>query len=172
MPPGSNSASARSPRTRCIEARRFEPASVSSNVPLEKSNAARPTLPGTFVPGSFQRNRPAIIKWMTRNASSSSSQTTRLPSRRMPVTSLPSAACMGGSTERTRNGLARRMRCRRRPTIRGRSACRYSSMSGSSGTYQALTSACHADTRGPSSTSRRMARLATSDRALHVPVRK
>ena len=35
----------------CIDARRFDPASVRTSVPLSKSNAARPILPGSFAPG-------------------------------------------------------------------------------------------------------------------------
>ena len=72
MPPGSSAASAASPRTSCIEARFFELASVKNSVPCANSNDARiifGPMPG-FFPGSRQRRRPAIIRWMTRNRSS------------------------------------------------------------------------------------------------------
>mgnify|MGYP006159512717 CR=1 FL=1 len=41
---------------------RFDPASVSSSVPEGKSNAARPTFPGTAAPRSRHLSRPAIIR--------------------------------------------------------------------------------------------------------------
>ena len=49
-------------------------------------------------------------------------------------TGRPCSAAIGGSTVRTRNGLARRTAVSVRPIVRGRSAARYSSTSGSSGT--------------------------------------
>ncbi len=109
-PPRANCPSPVSPRTRWSEARFFELASVISSVPVEKSNAASPTLPGTFAPRAPQRKRPAIIKWKTRNRSPSSPSTIRLPMRRSSRTVRPSASRSGGSTERSRNGLASRAR--------------------------------------------------------------
>ena len=83
-PPRSNAASDFCPRTRCRLARFLVLASVSSSVPFGKSKAARPTLPGIFSPGGRQRSRPAIIRCRTRNSSSSSSKTIRLPKREKP----------------------------------------------------------------------------------------
>ena len=49
MPPGSIAASAASPSTRWIDARRFVPASVRINVPSSNSNAARANAPRRFL---------------------------------------------------------------------------------------------------------------------------
>src|SRR2546430_8413687 len=68
-PPGSCSRSAASPRTRWSAARRFVPASVMVSVPAEKSNAARPILPGGLAPAGFQCRRPAIMRCSTRKRS-------------------------------------------------------------------------------------------------------
>ena len=64
-PPGSCSASAPAPRTRWMAARFFVPASVMTSVPVLKSKAATPILPGGRAPAAFQCRRPAIIRWMT-----------------------------------------------------------------------------------------------------------
>ena len=132
-PPGSSARSASRPVSTCSDARRVEPASVRISVPCSKSSASRPTRPGTAVPGPFQRNRPAIIRWITRYASPSSAKTTRLPIRSRRTTRRPSAADIGVPTDRRRNGAARRTRSIRRPTTRGPSAWMYRRMSGNSG---------------------------------------
>src|SRR5437899_638003 len=98
-----------------MAARFFVPASVSVSVPVEKSKAARPTLPGTLAPAGFQCSRPAIIRWMTRKRSPSRAKTTRLPSRRRPVTTRPLAAEIGGSNDRSTKGLASLTRSSRAP---------------------------------------------------------
>ena len=64
-PPGSWAASAASPRTRWIDARRRVPASVRVSVPSGKSKAASPTRPGGRAPAGRQWSRPAIIRWIT-----------------------------------------------------------------------------------------------------------
>ncbi len=84
-------------------------------------------------PGTH-RNRPAIIRWITTNRSSSSTQTMRLPSRRRARTRRPSMLDTGGVTDRSRKGLASRTRWSVCPTILELRAWRYSSTSGSSGT--------------------------------------
>src|SRR5262245_60312219 len=117
---------------------RLVPASVRIKVPLSKSMARSPTLPGTFAPRSCQRKRPAIIKWITRNSSPSNSKTIRLPRRWRSRTCAPRRASSGGSMERSRNGLASLTFSTRLPTTRGRSAWRYKRISGSSG-IDALT---------------------------------
>ena len=132
-PPGSSARSAASPRTASSDARRFVPASVISSVPVEKSNAARPILPGGLAPAARHCSRPAIMRWITRNSSSSSAMTIRLPSRRRPTTRRPVSAFSGGSTERRRNGVSRRTRCRVAPAMRRSSASMYTVTSGSSG---------------------------------------
>ena len=102
-----------------MAARRFDPASVRVTVPVEKSSAASPILPGSFAPASFQCSRPAIIRWMSTKSSPSSAITIRLPRRRRPVTARPITSAGGGSTERSTKGLASRMRSSRAPTTRG-----------------------------------------------------
>ncbi len=62
-----------------MDACRFEPASVKIIVPLGKSNAAKPTLPGIAAPRSRQRNRPAIIRCTTMKRSSSRDEDDALP---------------------------------------------------------------------------------------------
>src|SRR5207247_1111431 len=108
-------------------------ASVSSRVPVGKSNDPRPTLAGGLVPSGRHRKRPAIIRWKTRKTSPSISQTMRFPRRLRPRTLRPSAALNGGSTVRRSEGLTMRARSSGWPTMRGASASRYIVMSGSSG---------------------------------------
>ena len=116
-PPRSCSARPAAPRTRYSEARFLGLASVNITVPCSKSNAASPILPGTLVPAGFQRSRPAIIRWITAYRSSSKPITSRLPSRDTPVIVLPTISRTGGSTERSRNGLASRSAFSGRPTV-------------------------------------------------------
>jgi len=61
-PPGSCARNATSSRTKWSEARFLELASVTSSVPLSKSNAASPTLPTSLAPRGRHRSRPAIIR--------------------------------------------------------------------------------------------------------------
>ena len=61
-PPASNSSSASTPRIRWSEARRLFPASVSTSVPVAKSNAARSFRPASVAPGGRQWRRPAIMR--------------------------------------------------------------------------------------------------------------
>src|SRR5919109_4168569 len=70
---------------------------------------------------------------MTTNRSPSRVSTIRLPSRRTPFTTRPTTSESGGCTERSTNGVASRMRSRRAPTTRSRSASTYTVTSGSSG---------------------------------------
>ena len=79
------------PRTRCSDARFFEPASVKSSVPFANSNDASISFGPSpaLAPGSRHRSRPAIIRCMTRNSSSSSAMTMRLPTRKTSRTRLP-----------------------------------------------------------------------------------
>src|SRR6267154_2377149 len=137
-PPGSMAASAASPSTRWIEARRFVPASVSSSVALSNSNTASHMRPGGFAPLASQRRRPAIIRWSTRNSPPSSSKTMRLPIRRRPKTFLPSADAMGGFTLRRTKGLRSRKRVNVRPVRRVPRCSIYTTTSGSSGIGRAL----------------------------------
>src|SRR5919108_6516645 len=120
-----------------MAARFFVPASVIRSVPVEKSRAATPILPGTFAPLGFQCSRPAIIRWMTTKRSSSSAMTMRLPSRRTPVTARPTTSASDGSTERSTNGVVSRRRSSRAPVMRSRRASTYTVTSGSSGTAPA-----------------------------------
>ena len=115
IPPRSNSSSA---RARWIEARFFVAASVSTSVPEGKSRAASPTFPGIFAPRSSHLNRPAIIRWITRNSPPSSMKTIRLPRRRTSSTRRPLATLSGGSKVRTTKGLATRTPCRGWPAMR------------------------------------------------------
>src|SRR5262245_18017825 len=133
IPPRAKAASPSSPATRCREARFFDPASVRSSVPVSKSNAASPSLPGIFAPGAFQCSRPAIMRWITRWRSPSSPRAIRLPIRRSATRARLSAARRGGSTVRSTNGLRIRIASSRRPRIRSPSASRYTTTSGSSG---------------------------------------
>src|SRR4029079_1173017 len=133
-PPGSIAPTACAPLTRCIDACLRDPASVKSSVASEKSNAASPTFAGIAAPFSFHLSRPAIIRCTTRNRSASRAQTRRLPTRVRVWITFPSIDASGGSNVRTKNGLLTRARSTARPTTRGRSALRYSSTSGSSGT--------------------------------------
>ena len=87
-----------------------------------KSNAASPTFLGMAAPRSRHLNRPAIIRWNTRNRFPSNSQTMRFPMRRNPVTVLPSTSASGGSTDRSRNGTASLTRSRECPVMRSLSA--------------------------------------------------
>ena len=83
--------------------------------------------------GASQRNRPAIIRWITIQRSPSSPITTRLPSRSMPVTACPprwrSADRPTGARTGSRLHLAQHL-----ASIRDRSASTYMVTSGSSGT--------------------------------------
>ena len=54
------------PRRRWMLARFFVLASVRMRVPLSKSNAASPTLPGMGAPAGFHLKRPATMRWITR----------------------------------------------------------------------------------------------------------
>src|SRR6267378_2111826 len=137
-PPGSMAASAASPSTRWIEARRFVPASVSTRVSSWNSNAASDMRPGGFAPLASQRRRPAIIRCSTRNSLPSSSTTIRLPIRRRPKTFFPSAEAMGGLTLRSTKGFKTRRRVSVRPARRFRRCSIYTTTSGSSGTARAL----------------------------------
>ena len=110
MPPGSRARSASADLTRCSDARRLLPASVSVSVPVGKSNAASADRPRSGAPGGFQCSRPAIIRCRTRNSSPSRAMTRRLPSLSIARTRAPSTASSGGSTVRNRNGLASRTR--------------------------------------------------------------
>src|SRR5580700_5672494 len=62
MPPASKERNASSPSTTCNDARRLEPASVSTREPLGKSNAARVWRPASLASGARQCKRPAIIQ--------------------------------------------------------------------------------------------------------------
>jgi len=117
-PPGSMAASAASPSTRWIEARRLVPASVSQQrcvVELEHGDDMRP---GAFAPPASQRSRPAIMRCSTRNSPPSSSKTMRFPIRRRPKTLFPSADAMGGFTLRRTKGFRSRKRVSVRPVRR------------------------------------------------------
>src|SRR6267378_444881 len=137
-PPGSMAASAASPSTRWIEARRLVPASVSSSVALSNSNTASDMRPGGFAPLASQRSRPAIIRCSTRNSPPSSSKTMRFPIRRRPKTLFPSADAMGGFTLRRTKGFRSRKRVSVRPVRRVPRCSIYTTTSGSSGTAGAL----------------------------------
>ena len=96
--------SAASPSTRCSDARRLVPASVSESVPASNSNSA--SVLRVFLPS--QCRRPAIMRCSTRYRSPSSPMTIRLPRRLKPGTRFPSALAIGGTAVRSRNGLSRR----------------------------------------------------------------
>ena len=64
-------------------------------------------------PRSFQRKRPAIIRWMTTKSSSSSSRRCACRAAAGRTMRRPTMASSGGSIERTRNGLAKRTRLER-----------------------------------------------------------
>jgi hypothetical protein len=82
---------------------------------------------------SCQRNRPAIMRWMARNRSSSKAMMMRLPMRPTAITRRPSSRCNGGSTVRNTNGFATQTRPSTLPPISPSSRSRYSSTSGNSG---------------------------------------
>ena len=106
---------------------------MKRRVPDGKSKAASPTRPGSFARRAFHWNRPAIVRWKTRNSSSSTPITMRLPMRRSPWTFLRCASQIGGSYVRTTKGLAMGTSSRVWPTMRGSSRSLYTKMSGSSG---------------------------------------
>src|SRR6267378_8419846 len=137
-PPGSIAASAASPSTRWIEARRLVPASVSSSVAVSNSNTASDMRPGGFAPLASQRSRPAIMRCSTRNSPPSSSKTMRFPIRRRPKTLFPSADAIGGFTLRRTKGFMSRKRVSVRPVRRVPRCSIYTTTSGSSGTAGAL----------------------------------
>ncbi len=88
---------------------------------------------GSFPPTARHLNRPAIIKWITMNRSSSISSTIRFPIRRTPRTLVPAISDTGGSNVRSTNGFAITSFSSGSPTIRRSSCSRYTVMSGSSG---------------------------------------
>jgi len=75
--------------------------------PFGKSNAGEPTLPGTFAPRSFQRSRPAIIRWITIQRSPRP-RSNRLPSRSM-VSTCTLELLRFGANVRSTNTLAIRI---------------------------------------------------------------
>ena len=133
-PPRSNAARPAGPATRSSEARFLVLTSERTSEPSAKSRAQSAPLPPTFAPGRRQCNRPATIRWRSRNTSPSSSKTIRFPIRRSPTTRRPAASVIGGEIERSRKGLPRRILSSRLPSTRGARAVRYARMSGSSGT--------------------------------------
>ena len=122
IPPGSIESKPSSPESTCNDARRFEPASVSTREPFGKSKAARLLRPDSFAPGGRQCKRPAIIKCSTSQRSPSTPIAIRLPMRRTSRTMRPSALASGGCTVRSRKALASRTRSSGCPTMRGSSA--------------------------------------------------
>jgi len=96
-----------------------------------------------LTPAVRQCSRPAIIRWMTSQRSSSKPMATRLPTRRRLRTVRPSAQDSGGSAVRSRNALAKRTLSSGCPTIRASRALIYAEMSGNSGIeWNELASAC------------------------------
>ena len=100
-----------------MDARRLVPASVMVRVPVEKSKAASPILPGGRAPAFFQCRRPAIIKCSTRKRSPPSAMTIALaeardpdhvaPDRRRRAAGRRSGARMGWPGGRPRAGAPR-----------------------------------------------------------------
>ena len=91
MPPGSCAASASAPRTRCSDARRFEPASVSVSVPVENWNSSK-RLPARRL---ARRRRPSAAGRRSSGGSRCRGRRrSRTPgacrARRSPVTRRPS----------------------------------------------------------------------------------
>ena len=123
------------------DARRFEPASVSTRDPFGKSNAASAFRPASLAPAAFQCSRPAIIRCNTSQISSSNPIAIRFPIRRNSRTVLPSAALSGGSTLRSKNTEPSRTCSSVCPTMRSSSAVMYAEMSGSSGMCTRLRAA-------------------------------
>ena len=125
IPPVSMACRPSSPPRTCSEARCFAPGSVSRSEPLGKSKAARLCRPANLAPGVRQCKRPASIKCSTSHRLSYTPMAIRLPIRRGWRTIWPSTSVRGGSTERSRKGLANRICWTGCATIRGSSALIY-----------------------------------------------
>ena len=96
----------RAPRRRCSEARRFGAGLGEQQRPAgEIERRERRLARGPWPLARRQRSRPAIIRWITRNSSPSSSRTMRFPEPLDPGTFLPKAAESGGWNVRNKNGL-------------------------------------------------------------------
>ena len=149
MPPGSMSRRACSPRRTCSEARRLEPASVSTRVPIRKIKREKRLAAGELglrrPPVQASRNHemnhePDFFLDFGRKHLTPIAM--RLPMRRSSRTVRPSTAVMGGSAVRRTKTLCRRTRSSVRPRMRGSSAVRYAVMSGSSGIDSRLRLEC------------------------------
>ena len=133
-PPGSSAASAASPRTTCSERLLARSGLGEQQRTVGEIERREADLRRNRRARSRQRRRPAIIRCMTRNRSSSSVRHDALadaarPRDRLALDSAPAADRRCGR----RTDCCTRTRSSGRPITRGRSALRYSSMSGSSG---------------------------------------